>query len=294
MSRLPVASWTAPGPNSTATDTYTSIKAALGSSRELAKYEFEVFLQGSYANATNIDGESDIDVVVMFTTIYQPNVEQLSSVELAAYQRDFVPASTTSQSLRDLVHRALVSYYPTGLVEARNKCLRVGKRPGYLDADVVPCIQHRRYISYPTWGTSRYIEGVTIEPLRGERITNFPKEHKTNGARRNGVAGGQYKPTVRQLKRVKRACANEGLFDPKDLPGYVLECLAYNAPSWLFSGDDTRRALSVLSWLKAQSPEELHASMKSCDEIHRLFEDDPGKHNQYTAHRILNAMWERV
>lgn len=168
MSQMPLASWTTTGSNSTATHTYDSVTAALDSSQELQGYTFEVFLQGSYANSTNIDGESDVDVVVMFTTIYEPNVDQLNSTELAEYKRHFLPATTTSGALRDVVHRALLNYYTAELVESENKCLRVNKRPGYLDADVVPCIQHRRYTSYPTWGNHATSKACPSNLRRGK------------------------------------------------------------------------------------------------------------------------------
>jgi hypothetical protein len=51
--------WTAAGSNTAAQNTYASIRQAL---KELAsRRSLDIFLQGSYANATNIRADSDVD-----------------------------------------------------------------------------------------------------------------------------------------------------------------------------------------------------------------------------------------
>jgi tRNA nucleotidyltransferase (CCA-adding enzyme) len=52
-------------------ETYNSIKNALAASTSLYKYTYDVYLQGSYANSTNIRADSDVDVVVELTSVFR-------------------------------------------------------------------------------------------------------------------------------------------------------------------------------------------------------------------------------
>ncbi len=159
-----------------------------------------------------------------------------------------------------------------------------------IDADVVPCLQQRRYLSYPAYGSPRWIEGIWIPSRSGGRIVNYPKEHRANGQRKNQETGERYKPTVRQVKRLRRRAVGAGLVAVDQAPGYLLECMVYNAPDWEFYGDEAGRVGDVLRWLNGHTAEELAESIWSCDQVHRLFVDDPGRHNEYTAKRTLAAL----
>ena len=68
-------SWTTPGARGVAACTHASVQAALHGSRHLAGLDYEVFLQGSHANDTNIRGDSDVDIVVMLKTTFMPQTE---------------------------------------------------------------------------------------------------------------------------------------------------------------------------------------------------------------------------
>jgi tRNA nucleotidyltransferase (CCA-adding enzyme) len=57
--------WSNQGATTTSSTAYNSVRTALlKSTSPLANRGVDIFLQGSYANATNIYGDSDIDVVV--------------------------------------------------------------------------------------------------------------------------------------------------------------------------------------------------------------------------------------
>jgi len=57
--------WSKPGSVAQSRDTYATIKRALeNTNATYASRNFEVFLQGSYGNDTNIFAESDVDVVM--------------------------------------------------------------------------------------------------------------------------------------------------------------------------------------------------------------------------------------
>ncbi|MEH1058764.1 nucleotidyltransferase [Micromonospora sp. CPCC 206171] len=282
--------WTQQGAQDAAQATYASVKRAIERSPDLVG-KVDIFLQGSYANATNTRGDSDVDVVVMSTSTYFPDTRRLSSADRDRERASGSPATMTSLGFRKLVEQALVDYYGVSRVHPKNKCLRVDKSAGYVDADVVPAEQVRLYTSYPSYGSPSFIEGTSIQPLEGTRIVNFPKEHRKNGARKNGLCSDRYKPTVRQIKRLRRKAVEAGLIAKGLAPGYLLECMTYNVPNRLFAYDDASRLVQVMAWLHGQSAEKMATEFMACDEVHRLFVDDPGDHDQYGAVRIIDQLW---
>lgn len=283
-------SWTAPGAQDAAQRTYASVRAALNGSPWLDGLDYEVFLQGSYANHTNTRGDSDVDIVVMLKTTFMPETRLLPAADLVRYQASRMPGTVHADEFRTRVHRALVAHYGATAVESKNKCLKIAKHGNFVDADVVPCLQHRRYTSYPAYGYPSFVEGISIQPLSGGRIVNYPKEHISNGEAKNKDTAQAYKPTVRQIKRLRRSGVDKGLITPDQAPGYLLECMTFNAPTSAFAGEEAARVGAVLRWLDQHTAEELAARIWSCDKIHHLFMDDPGGHNQYTAKRTLATL----
>lgn len=277
--------WTAAGSDVAAQNTYTSIKKAL---EEVGRRrDVEIFLQGSYANATNIRADSDVDVVVMTRQTFQGSVERLGPT--AKQRFDALPPATFSvDDLRTEVTKALAAYYGSDRVHSRNKCIQVDAKAGYVDADVVPCLQYRWYPTAYSDISSGYVEGIALNPLRGGQIINFPKEHIKNGQAKNLRCSSRYKPTVRQVKRLRNRAVDLGLLRDGVAPGYLLECMVFNAPDLKFVSDDSARLLDVLAWLKFADK----SAFTSCDGIHSLFGTDPGGFNTLTAQMITNALWE--
>ncbi len=284
-SRTDHTNWTAAGSDASAQKTYTSIKAALKNLQ--SQRNVEIFLQGSYANATNIRADSDVDVVVMTKVTFRGSTTRLGPTQKARYEA--LPASSYQISdLRSEVHAALTAYYGSARVHSKNKCIKVDKRDGYVDADVVPCIQYRWYPYSDSDIYHDFVEGISIKPLAGQPITNFPKQHIANGHTKNNACSGNYKKTVRQLKRLRNRAVDEGRLDRGLSPGYLLECMTFNAPADRFVTNDTDRLEEVLLWLKfANKP-----AFVSCDEIHKLFIDDPGDFAPSRGQVIADALWE--
>ncbi len=282
--------WTAIGAQDAAQRTYASIKQALRAHPNLTEDKVEIFLQGSYANDTNVKVDSDIDVVVMLPNTFASDTTRLTSIEKQSYDLSWVPAVYTSQDLRRDIEQALNTFY-RGYVEPKNKCIRVNKRDGYLDADVVPAIQHRLYHKF-TNSLDYFTEGTALYPKNGGMTINYPKEHKKNGTTKNKVCNELFKPTVRQLKNLKRHAVNQGLIDPKNAPGYLLECLVYNAPPQLFATHDHVRLGYIMTWLNRSDID--FTGFSSVDGIHTLFGSDPGKYSVVVAKNILYLLNSQV
>lgn len=62
--------------------THESIRLALAADSSLIKgKDYEIYLQGSYRNTTNIRGDSDVDIVVELKSTFAPDTSLLSAFE---------------------------------------------------------------------------------------------------------------------------------------------------------------------------------------------------------------------
>ena len=82
--------WAHQGAVATAKATHESIRNALtASASPIQDKNFEIYLQGSYKNSTNIRGNSDVDIVVQLTSTFQRDLSALSAPEIALYPASY-------------------------------------------------------------------------------------------------------------------------------------------------------------------------------------------------------------
>ena len=65
-------------------EAHVPIREALNAYKGLSQFKYEVFLQGSYKNDTNLGGDSDVDVVIRLASKLKPSVVSLSGKRLQA------------------------------------------------------------------------------------------------------------------------------------------------------------------------------------------------------------------
>src|ERR1700680_2832365 len=129
--------WSHQGAITTSSLVYASIKnALLASSSPLAGLQLEIFLQGSYANATNIYGDSDVDVVVFYEETFYKDMSALSPDAQQRHELTFSPATYTWSHLRNDVLTALRSHFGQNAVTPGNKSIKVRTGHGRITADV--------------------------------------------------------------------------------------------------------------------------------------------------------------
>jgi hypothetical protein len=290
VTELEVGNWAVVGTKDAMARTYAAVQLAIEGNSNLQSRDIEVFLQGSYANATNIRGDGDVDIVVMLKSSWIADTTLLSPVQKQAYDRDHHTVSYGAAELRRDTIKALTDYFDEDRIDPRDKCIRVNKTDGYVDADVVPAIQHRVYVAYDSLTKGRFVEGTKLFTQKGPVIINYPKLHKINGIAKHRDTRENFKPTVRQAKHLKRRAVSSGKLDPTIAPGYLLECMIYNAPDGLFTDDHTERLTGVLRWLVATDL----TSFKSVDSMHELFKTDPGKFSAVEAKSVVISLAEEL
>ena len=233
--------------------------------------DHQVYLQGSYANSTNIRGDSDVDIVVETQNVFYHNVPlhllQQYGIEPGAYRWP---------QFRAEVLQALREYYGTDSVTDGNKAIRVLGNDSRLNADVVPCAEYRHYHGI------HYAEGITFWTRDGVQVVNFPKRHRENGARKNEECAMRYKPNIRVLKNARNSAGNT-------FPSYFLECLVYNVPVRFFEPRFAPTFRNVVDYLAAADDETL-GSFCCQNEQQFLFGTELHQADLQSARQFIRAL----
>lgn len=281
--------WSQHGPVQAAKATHEEIRKALAVDPKLQTVEFEVYLQGSYRNDTNIRGDSDVDVVVELRSTFYAETARLSFAEKANYDRAMAPSAYGIELFRADVRSALTRHFGAGAVTNGDKALKVAAEAGRLSADVLPCAQWRNYVTFPTFGAPSWVEGVVFWTQReGRRVVNYPMVHYTNGVLKNSArrTGGEFKPNVRVLKNVRAHLERQGTISGDLAPSYFVECLAYNAPDSLFSSNRSATLAGLLKWFVNADLSRLVCQ----NEQTLLFGPTPEQWNEADAIRFVSAV----
>ncbi|WP_460691611.1 nucleotidyltransferase domain-containing protein [Natronobiforma cellulositropha] len=109
---------------------------------EQADEDYEVYLQGSYANTTHTRGSSDVDVVAKITSAWRSDLEELSEEEEERYNEDHDDANYDHRDFYDDVLTALRIKFGRSAVTPGNKAIKIDKERTSLldvDVDVVAC-----------------------------------------------------------------------------------------------------------------------------------------------------------
>lgn len=192
-------------------------------------YKVKIFLQGSYANNTNVRGYSDIDVVVVQEDIF--NTKYRVGIKDEDY--GFCIAPKKLMSFKDIVESALKNKFGSD-VQRNNKSIRINGNSYRKDADAVPSIRYRDYSKDFTFNKNNYEGGIIINADDGNKIINFPEQHLKNGIEKNKYTKRRFKKMVRIAKELRYQMKENGIESANKINSFVIECLLYNIPDNYF------------------------------------------------------------
>ena len=230
--------WTAPlsqTEEQRAENTIKMIRNAINFCDELKTMDIDIFLQGSYANNTNVRSESDVDVCVMLRDTFHTDYAQGKGRE----DYGFKASDFTFQEYRNLVKKALQDKFRTEYVYDGNKSLKIDDNSYHVKADVGPSFQLRNYYYENSLDPNKYIEGVWLQAKTGEIVKNYPKRHKANGIAKNNNTSYQYKKLVRIMKHIKNEMVEDKKTDGDKITSFLVECLVYHVPNNVITGYST-------------------------------------------------------
>ena len=247
--------WSHQGAVTTASATNSAIQNALHAQNSpVSGKDFDVYLQGSYKNSTNIRGDSDVDIVVQLNSTFQYDLSTLSEGEKRLFGQTY-PTNATYlwRNFRDDTLRALRAYFEAQNVAEGNKSIKVLGGSGRLSADVIACIQYKQYLRFGSLQEEIYIEGIEFYTIReGRRIINFPRPHYDKGVEKNSqqTTNGWYKPTVRVFKNARTYLIDQNFLSRDIAPSYFLECLIYNVHDNQFGQSYQETFCNAVNWLR--------------------------------------------
>jgi len=235
-----LAIWAKQGAIQSSATTYESIKNCITNITWNEDVYFKIYLQGSYRNSTNIYGNSDVDIVVEFTSSFSSDTSRLDYLGKSVHDA-LLPAKYTLSAFKAVIVERLKSCYGDSSILVGNRAIKVKGNGNRLDADVIVCNTYKNYKNNNGSTILTSVDGVTFkEEHTGKVIINYPVPHYDNG-----VAKNQYERTYNNLKSITRIFKNmkASLVDHKALsvniaPSYFVECLIYNASDIHFQKSD--------------------------------------------------------
>lgn len=265
ISEAQLQTWCGQGAVTGSVLTHTSVRNALAAHSWPQGMRYEVYLQGSYANTTNIRADSDVDVVVECTSVFYSNLED--------HEKQLLGLSVGRHSYSDFrreVLSALTSYYGHSLVHASGaNAIEVLPASNRLKADVLPCVSYHHYQALQV-----AVEGVAFwNQHTSQQVKNFPKLHIRHGEQKNGSdrTNGRYKPSVRMFKNARRQLVENDESLRKRYPSYFVECLLYNALDECYSNSAQQTFAQAVIYLSNALRNGTADHFKTQSGCHELF-----------------------
>jgi hypothetical protein len=115
--------WSHQGAVTQSVNTYGTIRRALtADSANYLSRKFEVFLQGSYGNDTNIYADSDVGIVVRYDGAFFHDASGLSASEQSRLSATFSDGTYLYDTFKQHVREALEAAFGASVKPGKAKC----------------------------------------------------------------------------------------------------------------------------------------------------------------------------
>jgi hypothetical protein len=250
--------------------TRSVLSDALRQSSRLNGLTYEIFVQGSYVNETNVRGDSDVDLVVEMKMPFEQQIEQLSSSEHKRFDDRY---EESRYDWHDFDVDILAALRENFWATKHSKCIDIMDWDSALrlPADILPTLEHREYSGFSSSGQETYQSGVFFRDQHGNKIVSYPRQHLRNGQRKDQNTGGRYKEAVRVFKNARRYLCDNGT-SVDGVSSYLIECLLYNVPDQLFRDPLPDVCASTIRWL-LDNDDAVWSRFMCQNEIYPLFDE---------------------
>lgn len=194
----------------------------------------KLFIQGSYANNTNVRTQSDVDIAVVQEEVFQTEYRMSGLYPQSDADYNFSQASPAAKSFKDEVQECLEAEFKDD-VERKNKSIKVHGNTYRKDADTVPCRRYKDFRSDFSKNASNYIGGIVIFADDGQKVINYPEQHIENGKQKNVKTNRYYKKMVRILKKMRYIMSDSKILSANNVSSFGLESLLWNVPNDKFT-----------------------------------------------------------
>jgi len=269
--------------------TKTVLEDALADAPQFkGKCLFETYVQGSYANETNIHGSSDVDLVVQMQLPFEEQIRDLNSEDEKRFWEKYGDTWYGWPQFRADVIARLREFF---FVHEANKCIDIRHFDSAvrIPADIVPAIEYREYSGFPSREVEIYEEGIFFRDRAGHPIINFPKQHLRNGQQKDAETERRFKPIVRVFKNARNRCDD---FDADEAPSYFVECLVYNIDDAVFRQPLCEAYVACVEWLHDHRNE--LGGFDSQNGLFKLFGDGRHQWRIEYAQRLIAALKKQL
>ena len=270
-----------------------AIRNAIKESDKLKERSLTVFPHGSYHNRVNVQHDSDVDVGVLCDESFFHHLPEGTTDETFG----LIPAKYDYTQFKNELEEALIAHFGSDAIHRGNKAIDVRENQYQVEADVAPFFEYRHYKKNGT-----YRCGVALAPDNGGRIHNYPERlldswperplHFENGASKNKKTDRAYKGVVRILKKLRNEMDDDGIAAAKPIPGFLVECMVWNAPNTCFSGNtwyDKVKAVLINLFLSTKDDED-YKDLKEVNNIKYLFHSNQ-PWEPHEANAFIVAAW---
>lgn len=219
-----------------------AIRDAIGADAKLQAHDVTVFAQGSYANRTNVAGESDVDICVLCKDVFFSDWDWVDRAARTdpevrkALEREarLITATYTYADFKNDVGVALVRRFgPPPAVIRSDKVYDIHENTYRVESDCLPALEARHWSRFG--GTlSDTTKGTEFESDSGERIQNFPAQQYANGVQKHTDTNRRFKKMVRVLKNLRNEMNENKVAEADPIPSFLIECLVWNVPDDTF------------------------------------------------------------
>ena len=251
-----LTAWSNQGGTTNSIAAHTSVRnGLLANDSGLNRPDFEIFLQGSYRNSTNIRADSDVDLVVQYNKVFYKDVSRLTAPELQRYEKSHHTVDYNAVKWRGDVEKALRAKFPGKVQLGGGKAFKVVTGPGNMTADVLPAFLYKQYTHFNSLTDEGFDPGIDFADSAGKLTRNYPKLHIDNGEAKNSESRteGRYKPSVRMFKNARNTTTERGLLVDGAAPSYFVECLLSNVPDECYSASVSDTYFDVIRHLSNDS-----------------------------------------
>lgn len=233
---------------------HTSIREVLENYTLQTKgFKYNVFLQGSYKNDTNLRRDSDVDAVVQLAANLRPQVATLSNSQLVNDQSHKLVYERW-RSFRTQVLKALRPTYGTKAVTAGRKPIQLAKRLLHASADVVVTVKCGDATAFCLPADHRW-------------VVSHPEQHYANGLRKERATNNRFKRTTRMFKTARDHPEDDHLVRRGTPPSYSIECLLYSIPDEMLRPRLDESYTGIVEYLKTTNLQ----GFERQNGIHELF-----------------------
>ncbi|MFC2038862.1 hypothetical protein ACFLUG_03735 [Chloroflexota bacterium] len=197
---------------------------------------YEIFLQGSHDNDTDLGRDTNVDIVVQLGVRLPSRVGKLDGIQLEQ-DEEHIQIHEQWESVRRHLSEALITVYSTDTVISGEKSIRIMKGIAPTSTEIIAAVG--------------YGDGMAFFIEEDQRwVVQYPRQHQKRGLKKEKTTSNRFKRTIRMFKSARNHLVANRVISEKTASSYFIECLLFNVPDNLFKGDYRQTYSGIITFLK--------------------------------------------